>query len=51
MLVCQTTSKITKSMDKGMSRQEAYAQLFVDAWRRKHPRKKSKQGITLKENS
>lgn len=43
--------EITKSMDKGMSRQEAYAQLFVDAWRRKHPRKESKQGITLKENS
>ena len=34
-----------------MSRQEAYAQLFVDAWGRKHPRKESKQGITLKENS
>ena len=29
-------------MDKGMSQQEAYAQLFVDAWRRKHPRKESK---------
>ena len=29
-------------MDKGMSQQEAYAKLFVDAWRRKYPRKGSK---------
>ena len=28
-------------MDKGMSQKEAYAQLFVDAWRRKNPRKES----------
>ena len=28
-------------MDKGMSQQEDYAQLFVDAWRRKHLRKES----------
>ena len=29
-------------MDKDMSQQEAYAQLFVDAWRRKHPGKECK---------
>lgn len=31
--------EITKSMDKGMSQQEAYAQLFADYWRRKYPKK------------
>ena len=40
--------EITKSTDKGMSRQEAYAQLFVDAWRRKHPRKRVKAGYHVK---
>lgn len=34
--------QVIKHMDKGMSQQEAYSQLFVDAWRRKHPRKESK---------
>lgn len=33
--------EVTKHMDKGRSQQEAYAQLFVDAWRRKHHRKES----------
>lgn len=28
-------------MDKGMIQQEAYEQLFIDAWRRKNPRKES----------
>lgn len=37
------TKEVTKHMDKGMSQREAYAQLFVDAWRRKHPRKESKR--------
>lgn len=42
--------QVTKHMDKGMSQQEAYAQLFVDAWRRKHPRKESNsKGIKLQE--
>lgn len=36
------TKEVTKHMDRGMSQQEAYAQLFVDAWRRKHPRKVSR---------
>ena len=36
------TKEVTKHMDKGMSQQEAYSQLFVGAWRRKHPRKVSK---------
>lgn len=36
------TKEVIKHMDKGMSQQEAYAQLFIDAWRRMHPRKESK---------
>lgn len=37
------TKEVTKYMDKGMSQKEAYAQLFVDAWRRKQPKKKKSQ--------
>lgn len=37
--------EVTKHMDKGMSQQEAYAQIFVDAWRRKHPKNESSRGI------
>ena len=33
--------QVIKHMDNGMSQQESYAQLFVDAWRRKHPRKET----------
>lgn len=36
------TKEVTKHMNRGMSQQESYAQLFVDAWRRKHPRKELK---------
>ena len=39
------TKEVTKHMDKGMSQKEAYAQIFVDAWRRKHPRKETNERL------